>query len=238
MGLIGVRGHLVEVEADIANGLPLVVLSGLPDTALHEARDRVRAAIVNSGEAWPNRRITVNLLPAALPKQGRASIWRSRVPCWPAPGSSRSSHCGGWCSSASWGWTAPSARCAGCCRWSLAAARAGVRGVVVPADNAAEAGVVPGSHGARGRDAATGWSPSSAGGVPLPSRRRWRADDPARARPRRRGRARMGPVRAGGGRRRRASPGADRAAGCRQDDAGPATAVDPARRSTTRRRWR
>src|SRR5690606_8343704 len=70
VGLIGVRGHLVEVEADLANGLPLVVLSGLPDTALQQARDRVRAAIVNSGETWPNRRITVNLLPAALPKHG------------------------------------------------------------------------------------------------------------------------------------------------------------------------
>jgi magnesium chelatase family protein len=69
-GLVGVRGHLVEVEADLANGLPLVALSGLPDTALSEARDRVRAAIVNSGESWPNRRITVNLLPASLPKRG------------------------------------------------------------------------------------------------------------------------------------------------------------------------
>jgi magnesium chelatase family protein len=67
-GLVGVRGHLVEVEADIANGLPAMVLSGLPDTALNEARDRVRAAIVNAGQRWPNRRITVNLLPAALPK--------------------------------------------------------------------------------------------------------------------------------------------------------------------------
>ena len=70
VGLVGVTGHLVEVEADLANGLPAVVLSGLPDTALTEARDRVRAAIVNSGQKWPSRRITVNLLPAALPKFG------------------------------------------------------------------------------------------------------------------------------------------------------------------------
>ena len=70
VGLVGVAGHAVEVEADIANGLPGLVVSGLPDTALSEARDRVRAAIVNSGESWPIRRITVNLLPAAVPKHG------------------------------------------------------------------------------------------------------------------------------------------------------------------------
>src|SRR5690348_16041470 len=70
--LLGVTGHVVEVEADLSPGLPAVVLTGLPDTALHEARDRVRAAVVNSGQTWPNRRITVNLLPAALPKHGSA----------------------------------------------------------------------------------------------------------------------------------------------------------------------
>ncbi|GAA4591920.1 magnesium chelatase family protein [Actinoplanes octamycinicus] len=70
VGLVGVSGRLVEVEADLSVGLPAVVLTGLPDTALHEARDRVRAAVVNSGCEWPNRRITVNLLPAALPKHG------------------------------------------------------------------------------------------------------------------------------------------------------------------------
>src|SRR3954453_1859570 len=71
-GLLGVHGRLVEVEADLSPGLPVVTLTGLPDTALNEARDRVRAAIVNSGQSWPNRRITVNLLPATMPKFGSA----------------------------------------------------------------------------------------------------------------------------------------------------------------------
>ena len=70
VALIGVRGHLIEVEADIASGLPATILVGLPDTALREARDRIRAAIVNSGEAWPNSKITVGLSPATLPKRG------------------------------------------------------------------------------------------------------------------------------------------------------------------------
>jgi magnesium chelatase family protein len=68
--LVGVEGALVGVEADIGPGLPGYTLVGLPDTALHESRDRVRAAIVNSGCSWPDRRITVGLSPADLPKSG------------------------------------------------------------------------------------------------------------------------------------------------------------------------
>jgi magnesium chelatase family protein len=70
MALVGVRGHPVEIEADIENGLVALLLVGLPDTALREARDRIRSAVVNSGEAWPQRRITVGLSPASLPKRG------------------------------------------------------------------------------------------------------------------------------------------------------------------------
>jgi magnesium chelatase family protein len=70
IALVGVEGHPVEIESDIQNGLPGLLLVGLPDTALREARDRIRAAIVNSGEQWPQRRITVGLSPASLPKRG------------------------------------------------------------------------------------------------------------------------------------------------------------------------
>ena len=70
IALVGVQGHPVEIETDIENGLPGLLLVGLPDTALREARDRIRAAIINSGEQWPQRRITVGLSPASLPKRG------------------------------------------------------------------------------------------------------------------------------------------------------------------------
>ncbi len=69
-GLTGVTGQLVEVEAYLAPGLPGVHLTGLPDSALNEARDRVRAAITNAGREWPSQRITVNLFPAYLRKRG------------------------------------------------------------------------------------------------------------------------------------------------------------------------
>ena len=70
VALVGVEGHPVAIEADIANGLVGLLLIGLPDTALREARDRIRAAIINSREDWPQRRITVGLSPASLPKRG------------------------------------------------------------------------------------------------------------------------------------------------------------------------
>jgi magnesium chelatase family protein len=70
VALIGLEGSVVEVEADLAQGLPGLTVIGLPDAALAEARDRIRAAIVNSGESWPQKRITLALSPAALPKRG------------------------------------------------------------------------------------------------------------------------------------------------------------------------
>ena len=70
IALLGLDGHLVTVEVDIADGLPMYSLLGLPDAALSESRDRVRAAIVNCAEIWPNRKVTVSLSPAWLPKSG------------------------------------------------------------------------------------------------------------------------------------------------------------------------
>jgi magnesium chelatase family protein len=72
IGLVGLDGHVVEVEADLAAGIPAFVLIGLPDATMQEARDRVRAAVVNSGREWPQRRITLALSPASLPKRGSA----------------------------------------------------------------------------------------------------------------------------------------------------------------------
>ena len=70
VALLGLEGHLVTVEVDIADGLPGYALLGLPDAALSESRDRVRSAIVNCAEVWPNRKVTVSLSPAWLPKSG------------------------------------------------------------------------------------------------------------------------------------------------------------------------
>ena len=70
--VMGVDAYVVEVEADIALGLPSFTTVGLPDGAVKESRDRVRAAIKNSGYEFPARRITVNLAPADIKKEGAA----------------------------------------------------------------------------------------------------------------------------------------------------------------------
>ena len=70
VALLGLQGAIVEIEADYSSQLPKFVIIGLPDAALGEARDRVLAAASNSGCDLPSRRLTVNLSPAALPKQG------------------------------------------------------------------------------------------------------------------------------------------------------------------------
>ncbi|MGC0363485.1 magnesium chelatase family protein [Rhodococcus sp. 27YEA15] len=66
----GVDGQIVEIEADIGRGLPAVHLVGLPDAALQESRDRIRAAVTNSGEEWPDSKVILALSPATLPKVG------------------------------------------------------------------------------------------------------------------------------------------------------------------------
>lgn len=66
--LLGIDAPPVEVEVHVANGLPAVTIVGLPEAAVRESRDRVRAAITNSGFDFPNRRLTINLAPADLPK--------------------------------------------------------------------------------------------------------------------------------------------------------------------------
>jgi len=70
--VVGLEGAIVEVEVDISSGLPAFTIVGLPDAAVQEARERVRAAIRNSGLTFPMKRITVNLAPADLRKEGPA----------------------------------------------------------------------------------------------------------------------------------------------------------------------
>ena len=70
--VIGLEGTIVEVEIDTSQGLPSLSLVGLPDAAVQESRDRVRAAIKNSGCRFPGSRVTINLAPADLRKEGSA----------------------------------------------------------------------------------------------------------------------------------------------------------------------
>ncbi|MER7676252.1 YifB family Mg chelatase-like AAA ATPase [Streptomyces sp. NPDC096934] len=70
VALVGVEGVVVEVQADLEPGVAAFTLVGLPDKSLSESRDRVRAAVVNSGAVWPQKKLTVGLSPASVPKGG------------------------------------------------------------------------------------------------------------------------------------------------------------------------
>jgi magnesium chelatase family protein len=70
--VVGLDGAVVETEVDVSNGMPSFIIVGLPDTAVQESRERVQAAVKNAGLSFPYRRVTVNLAPADLRKEGPA----------------------------------------------------------------------------------------------------------------------------------------------------------------------
>ena len=72
VALVGMAPHVVEVEVDVSTGIPGFTLTALADRVLKQAEQRIKAAIANSGESWPGRRVTVAMSPAAVPKSGSA----------------------------------------------------------------------------------------------------------------------------------------------------------------------
>jgi magnesium chelatase family protein len=77
--LVGATGRPVSVEVHVSNGLPGFTVVGLPDAAVRESRDRVRAALLSSGLPWPLRRVTVNLAPSGVRKGGAGLDLANRV---------------------------------------------------------------------------------------------------------------------------------------------------------------
>jgi magnesium chelatase family protein len=144
IALVGVEGHPVEIEADIENGLVGLLLVGLPDTALREARDRIRSAIVNSQEKWPNRRITVGLSPASLPKRGSSFDVGIAVAILCAAGVIPPAGLAGLMFLGELGLDGRLRPVRGVLPSVAAAAAAGFEAVAVPAENAPEAALVPG----------------------------------------------------------------------------------------------
>ncbi|MFG2823650.1 YifB family Mg chelatase-like AAA ATPase [Kitasatospora sp. NPDC048365] len=144
VALLGVDGVVVEVQADLEPGIATFSLVGLADKALLEARDRVRAAVVNSGEKWPQRKLTVGLTPASVPKSG--SGYDLAVACAVLAAAERldPSSIAGLLIIGELGLDGRVRPVRGVLPAVLAAADAGYREVVVAEQTAAEAALVPG----------------------------------------------------------------------------------------------
>ena len=145
VALVGVDGHLVEVEADLGTGVPSYSLVGLPDASLTESRDRVRAAMTNSDQHWPaTKRVTVNLSPASLPKRGSSFDVAIAAAILAAQGVVPQHAFDDAVLLGELGLDGRVRPVRGVLPAVVAAARAGVDAAVVPAANAAEAALVPG----------------------------------------------------------------------------------------------
>jgi magnesium chelatase family protein len=139
----GLRGELVRVEIDIAPGLPVCHIVGLPDAALSEARERVRGAIRNSGFEYPASRITVNLAPADRRKRGAAYDLAIAVGILVASGQIRRGG-GTWALLGELSLAGTVESIPGVLPMVATLARQGYRRVIVPAANVAEAKLVTG----------------------------------------------------------------------------------------------
>lgn len=163
--VLGVDAYAVRVEVDLARGLPSMTVVGLPQGAVREGRDRVSAALANSGYEVPPRRITVNLAPADIPKSGSAFDLPIALGILAAVGVLPPGSADGACFVGELGLDGGIRPVHGALAMALESRAAGVGAIVVPAANAAEAAVVDGvaSHGAASlRDVVAhvaGWEP-------------------------------------------------------------------------------
>jgi magnesium chelatase family protein len=142
VGLAGVHGAMVEIEVDIAAGVPGVTLVGLPDTVVRQSVDRVRAAVTNVGAAFPLRRVTIGLSPASMPKQGSGFDLAVAAAVLAAAGTVRRSSVEQLVLLGELGLDGSVRAIRGVLPSVLAAARAGHLQVVVPTANAEEAALV------------------------------------------------------------------------------------------------
>ncbi|MBU0481190.1 MAG: ATP-binding protein, partial [Proteobacteria bacterium] len=140
----GVDGLLIEVETDISPGLPVFATVGLAEGAVREARDRVKSAIRNSGYSFPNRRITVNLAPADLKKGGTGYDLPIALSILLASETITSEIATLYASIGELSLDGSVRRVNGVLPMVLAARKAGLKGVIVPVENCAEAAAVEG----------------------------------------------------------------------------------------------
>ncbi len=142
--LLGIDAILVEVEVDIAQGLPQYSTVGLPDGAVKESKDRVKSALKNAGYDFPARRITVNLAPADIKKEGASFDLPMSIGILAATGVIGSEHLKDYLLLGELSLDGSVKPVKGCLSVAVAAKKAGLKGIIVPLENVREGAVVEG----------------------------------------------------------------------------------------------
>ena len=140
--IVGIRGHVVVVEAYIGRGLPSLTLTGLPGATVQDARDRIRPAVESARLEWPLRRVVVNLSPGNLRKDGPGLDLPIAMGVLAAMAQVRPTTLTGWVFVGELSLKGELVSTPGVLSAAVAAARMGSRGIVVPSANAAEAALV------------------------------------------------------------------------------------------------
>lgn len=142
-GLLGLEAYPVGIEIDVAKGLPQVTLVGLADTAIKESRERVRSAIKNSGFQWPAQRITVNLAPSDIKKEGACFDLAIALGILAATGQINSDPLRNYSFLGELSLDGQLRPVRGVLAISLTMANSPMRNLILPEENAKEAGIIP-----------------------------------------------------------------------------------------------
>ncbi len=141
--VIGIHGWLIQVEIDISFGLPVFSTVGLPDNSVRESKDRVKAAIKNCGYEFPNKRVTVNLAPADIKKEGSGFDLPIAIGILAATDILKKSIQGEYCIVGELSLDGTIRRVNGILPIILAAKEYGMQGVIIPEENIGEARIAP-----------------------------------------------------------------------------------------------
>ena len=142
--VVGIESHRVEVEIDTSAGLPLFSTVGLPDTSVKESKDRIKAAVKNSGYRFPRNHVTVNLAPADIRKEGTGFDLPIAVGILAAEETIPGEQLRGYCILGELSLDGTVKDVQGVLSAAVLAKQEGLKGIVVPAGNADEAALVEG----------------------------------------------------------------------------------------------
>lgn len=141
--VLGIEGWLIQVEVDVANGLPMFSTVGLPDSTVRESKDRVKAAIKNCGYDFPAKKITVNLAPADIRKEGAGFDLPIAIGILEATETLRQKREGQYCIVGELSLDGGVHKVNGLLPMILAARNNSLSGIIIPKENSDEAQIVP-----------------------------------------------------------------------------------------------